>query len=283
MPKFIPPGTGWHRDIPDPRDYVPSDPRVGELLRRLKRPRGARKGLPARVDWREFCSPVGDQQRLDSCSASSCLGLVEYFERRASGRSIEGSALFLYKMARELRGRPGDSGADLRTTLKAMVRFGIPPERHCPYNVVRFDDDPLPLLFSYADAFRPIRYVRLDPPASRGPESLETMKSFLAAGFPSALGFPLLASTGREADIPAPTVFDAVRGGHAVVAVGYDDKRRIRSTKGALLVRNSWGEGWGEGGYGWLPYAYVEGGLAVDIWTLLNTEWLGSGEFEHPL
>ena len=61
---------------------------------------------------------------------------------------------------------------------------------------------------------------------------------------------------------------DRIRGGLAVTAVGYDDKRRIRSDKGALLVRNSWGSDWGEQGYGWLPYAYIRERLATDIWTI---------------
>jgi C1A family cysteine protease len=64
--------------------------------------------------------------------------------------------------------------------------------------------------------------------------------------------------------------------------VGYDDKLRIRSDKGALLVRNSWGADWGDGGYGWLPYEYVRQQLAVDFWTLLKPSWLKSGEFESP-
>jgi C1A family cysteine protease len=64
------------------------------------------------------------------------------------------------------------------------------------------------------------------------------------------------------------------------LAVGYDDARAIRSTRGALLTRNSWGTGWGDGGYGWLPEAYVKEQLAVDFWTFLRPEWLGSGEFE---
>ena len=75
-------------------------------------------------------------------------------------------------------------------------------------------------------------------------------------------------------------------GGHAVVAIGYDDEVAIENalcdvpTEGALLVRNSWGTDWGEGGYGWLPYDYVLGGLAVDWWTLLKSEWVDLDVFE---
>ena len=67
----------------------------------------------------------------------------------------------------------------------------------------------------------------------------------------------------------------------AVVAAGYDD-RRLRGTRGALLIRNSWSSEWGDAGYGWLPYAYVEECLANSFWTLVSAEWLGSGEFQRP-
>ena len=76
-----------------------------------------------------------------------------------------------------------------------------------------------------------------------------------------------------------------MEGGHAVVAVGYDDKKEIRNkyadrpTTGALLIRNSWGKDWGEAGYGWLPYDYVKNGLAEDFWSVLKKEWVDTGEF----
>ncbi len=86
--------------------------------------------------------------------------------------------------------------------------------------------------------------------------------------------------------IPFPSSGERVRGGHAVVAVGFDDRMKItnetsgsKGTKGALLIRNSWGKDWGEGGYGWLPYEYVLNGLAVDWWSLLKNEWIELGNF----
>ena len=74
-------------------------------------------------------------------------------------------------------------------------------------------------------------------------------------------------------------------GGHAIVAVGYDDKMPIENrdcglkTKGALLIRNSWGKAWGDEGYGWLPYDYVLKGLAIDFWSMLKQQWVDTGQF----
>jgi len=52
-------------------------------------------------------------------------------------------------------------------------------------------------------------------------------------------------------------VFAGPVGGHEVVFVGYRDDASLPGG-GAFEMRNSWDETWGDGGYAWLPYAYVE-------------------------
>ena len=97
--------------------------------------------------------------------------------------------------------------------------------------------------------------------------------------------FSSISGSGGTGEIPLPCPGEKVRGGHAVVAVGYDDKKKIKNplcgtaTKGALLIRNSWGTSWGDGGYGWLPYDYVSKGLARDWWTLLKHEYPDTKQF----
>ena len=45
--------------------------------------------------------------------------------------------------------------------------------------------------------------------------------------------------------------------------IGYDDDAQ------RLIVRNSWGKGWGQAGYFTLPYAYLtEPNLSDDFWTV---------------
>jgi hypothetical protein len=188
--------------------------------------------------------------------------------------------MFLYKAASRLGGRQGD--LDPRTTLKALKRFGLPPENLCPYEPDNVGTEANCYCFSFSEAWQDLRFLRLDIADDTPGSTLETVRSYLAAGFACTIGFAVYSSLTSSADIPFPTGFDSVRGGQVVLAVGYDDDRRIRSEKGAILVRNSWGKNWGDSGYGWLPYAYIRRSLAADFWTLLKPEWLSSGELSRP-
>jgi C1A family cysteine protease len=280
MPQVLLRNGDWQRDLPDHRDFAPASNPVRRALGRL-RPAAKRDRDAAQVDWREYCPPVADQEPHPTSVAAACIAMVQYFERRASGRVIEPSRAFVDKNARRARGG-GSGGVSLRMALKAMVRFGVPPEAHWPSTAANLAVEPPAFTYSFARDFDNVRYCKLDCPDSSGAESLGSLRRFVAAGFVCVLGFPLSNAVRQTAEIPLPTIYDAILGGQAAAVVGYDDERRIRSEKGALLIRASWGRQWGEEGYGWLPYAYVRRGLAVDIWTLLKRDWLRSGEFFTP-
>ncbi|MHA3061607.1 C1 family peptidase [Acinetobacter sp. ANC 4636] len=276
-------GLGWHRDLPDFRDHTETTEDVAKILEKSKPLKIAKKSLPTSIDLRQFCSPIEDQEQLSSCTANAAVGMLEYFERRTFGKYIDGSRLFLYKVTRQLLGFTGDNGAYLRDTMKAMVLFGIPPERYWPYDSERFNDDPTPFCFSYAQNYQAIEYFRLDLPGMQTQTVLTNIKTKLAAGFPSMFGFSVYSSMPSSGDgqgvIPYPSQGDTLEGGHAVLAVGYDDSKKIGNTKGAFLIRNSWGTQWGDSGYGWLPYAYVENGLANDFWSMVKAEYIDTDLF----
>ncbi len=208
------------------------------------------------------------------------MGIVEYYERRAFGKHINASRLFLYKTTRDLLKSTGDTGAFLRTTMEAMVLFGLPPEDYWPYVVADFDKEPSAFLYSFGQNYQALNYYRLDPAGTEKPPLLDRIRTNLASGLPAMFGFTVYnsysqASSANKGSIPYPVKGDRVVGGHAVVAVGYDDAMKIRNdsakaTEGALLIRNPWGTGWGDGGYGWLPYEYVLKGLASDWWALIS-------------
>jgi C1A family cysteine protease len=273
---------GWCPDLPDHRDYHLRHDAVVDTLRHLKLVTRRSSNLPESVDWREYGGPVEDQQDLGTSAAHACVALVQQCERRSSGRLLRPSRLFVHSVACRLQGGAGNAGTPLRAVLRALMQCGAPPERYWPYDVSRIECEPDPFMYSFQRSFGSIRYVRLDSSELSGEQILVRLRSFLAAGFPFVFGFPVCTSLSEDADVPLPIRADGVLGGQAVVAVGYDDSRRIRSDKGALLVRNSWGPEWGDAGYGWLPYTYVKKRLAMDFWTVLKPAWLRSGEFELP-
>ncbi len=281
-------GMGWRPDLPDFRDYTLQSSLISDILNSLGLSKTAASTLPASVDLRRWFSPVEDQGELGSCTANAGVGVFEYFEKRAFGNHIDASRLFLYKVTRNLMQETGDTGAYLRTTMGAMALFGVPPEKYWPYDIHKFDDEPSAFLFSFAENYKALKYVNLDPPGTSPSKLLGGIKTNIAAGIPAIFGFTVYdsinqaATTGR---IPYPCKNESVLGGHAIDAVGYDDQMKIKNTKcglettGALLIRNSWGESWGDKGYGWLPYDYVLTGLADDWWTLIKASWIETGQF----
>jgi C1A family cysteine protease len=271
---------GWQRDLPDTRDYSPESDKITEVLGGSTVLTAQKPPTPATCDLSSWCSPIEDQGNLGSCTAQAGVGLLEYYENRAFGRYLDGSRLFLYKVTRNLLGWTGDTGAWLRTTMKAMVLFGVPPERYVPYDIPRFDDEPSAFHYSFAQNYKSIRYYRLDGNGTSSSDLLERVKRFLAAGYPPMFGFTVYNFGNEKGEFAFPGSNDSAKGGHAVVAVGYDDNRTIGNQKGALKIRNSWGTGWGESGYGWLPYAYVDAGLAVDFWSLFKADYVATKNFE---
>jgi C1A family cysteine protease len=234
------------------------------------------------VDWREYCGPVVAQSSFPTSSAHACVAMVQYFEKRATGKSLQPSRAFVHQNALRLSGVNSKGGVSLRATLKAMIQFGLPPEHFWPYDADHIERVPDGFVYGFNGTLQGCRYLRLDARGQSGPETLEFVQAFVAAGFAVVTGFPLPNSVSDAPDIHFPVRFDSCQTGHAVLIVGYDDKRRIRSDRGALLTQNSWGVEWGERGFGWLPYAYLNEGLAVDFWTLVMPKWIRSAELEQP-
>jgi C1A family cysteine protease len=296
-------GMGWLPDYPDFRDYTEDTEEIKGMLQKTSVKSHKEAGsvsFPTSTDLRPWCSPIEDQGSLGSCTAQAGVGLMEYLQRRAFGIHTDASRLFLYKTTRSLLHWTGDTGAFLRSTMGAMVLFGVPPEEYWPYTTKKptgttipefhFDVEPPAFCYSFAKEYQPIKYLRLDPPGISRNALLSRIKAYLNSGLPSMFGFTVFNSIGYSrvsGKIKFPCPRERILGGHAVVAVGYDDNKKIvnpicpkAETTGALLIRNSWGTDWGEKGYGWLPYDYILRGAASDFWVLLSQKWVETEQFK---
>jgi C1A family cysteine protease len=252
--------------------------------------------LPRWVDLRPsgWLPPVEDQGQLGSCTAQAVVGLLETLARSLHAEWTDLSRLFLYKVTRSVLQWSGDTGAHIRSTIRAARLFGVPPEEFYPYDISRFDEEPSAFHYQYATNFKATVYGRLDTfdravEMSPGEQALRRLKETLSCGHTAAFGFPVFASIKTPSryfgEVPYPRQSgDRRLGGHAVQAVGYNDELIVESRDGearagAVVIRNSWGPEWGDRGFGYIPYAYFEDGLAVDCWTVFNAEWINEKYF----
>jgi len=173
-------GLGWLPDYPDFRDYTSGEGHIKAMLATVGVEKPLKVGFPVSVDLRAWCSPIENQGSLGSCTANAGVGMVEYFERRAFGKHVDRSRLFLYKATRNLLRWTGDTGAFLRTTMGALVLFGIPPEEYWPYVVADYEKEPTAFCYAYAQNYQTISYYRLDPPGTaKGDPCLDLQSTVL--------------------------------------------------------------------------------------------------------
>jgi len=242
---------GWIPDLPDARDQLYAAP-----LATLQQ-------LPPKVDLTAHCPPVYDQGELGSCTANAIAGAIEFAQRKEHlPTPTTPSRLFIYYNERVIEHTVDiDSGAMIRDGIKSVHAQGACRETSWPYVIAQFDDRPSPGAYEEARRHLVSGYQRIL-------RSLSQMKGCLAAGYPFVFGFTVydsflsdaVASTGH---VPMPGPAETIEGGHAVVAVGYDDATH------RFLVRNSWGTTWGQKGYCTMPYTYLlEEQLADDFWTV---------------
>ena len=240
---------GWKRDALDARDFVLS------LVEAA--------AVPPSVDLRPQMGPIFDQGALGSCTANAVCGYAEYIWNFEKKTKFVPSRLYSYYNTRALEGTTRyDSGASIRDTVKAANSNGFCHENLWPYVINKFTVKPPSSAYADGKLHPAIKYQRVTQVQSQ-------MKAALASGYPIILGFSVYESFESDAVaktgiVPMPDVTtEQLLGGHAVDIVGYND------SKNWWVVRNSWGTGWGDQGYFYVPYNYFTNPLlASDLWTL---------------
>ena len=239
---------GWVRDIPDHRDI--------HRTRKLRR-------TDAVIDLRSKCPEIYNQGKLGSCTANAIAAAYQFDElKQNETNTFIPSRLFIYYNERDMEGSVNyDSGAQIRDGIKSINKVGVCPETEWPYDISTFTTKPANNCYETAKNHKSVKYERLV-------HEFEHLQDCLASGYPFVFGFavyesfesPEVAKTGI---MPIPNKNEKLLGGHAVMAVGYDDN------KGAFIVRNSWGPEWGDKGYFYMPYEFmISSDYCSDFWTV---------------
>lgn len=242
---------GWVPDLPDHRDFFHAAP--PKLLR----------ALPSRVDLRKKSPPIYSQGKLHSCTANAIAAAIQFDKMKQSHPEIfVPSRLFIYYNERAIeRSIHSDSGAQIRNGIKSVAKRGACHERLWPYRERKFRHKPRRKCYTEGAKHPALTYHRVR-------RTLPDLKACLASGYPFIFGFTVYENfhskrvmrTGRAS---MPARHEKVHGGHAVLAVGYEDAQR------RFIVRNSWGSKWGMRGYFTLPYDYFTNHhLSEDFWTI---------------
>jgi len=258
---------GWRPDRPDSRDipYYAIKPLSFLPVE-----------IPQKVDLRIYCPPIYDQGRLGSCTAQAIVAAYEMeLIKKPDLQDVSLSRLFVYYNTRAMEGTiEVDAGAHIRDGIKTIAKAGAPLESLWPYTIGKFRD--LPTQEAYIEALnhQAVLYASIQ-------NNSRDICVALADGYPVIFGFTVYESfesnyVAKSGIATLPKRGERSVGGHAVLAVGYDEGSQY------FIVRNSWGTDWGMDGYFFMPYAYFPR-LARDFWIIKDIE--GSRELppEPPL
>jgi C1A family cysteine protease len=217
-------------------------------------------------------SPIVDQGALGSCTANAIAsGLGEHLQVVGGGELVPLSRLYLYWHERYLEGTlTEDAGAFIRDGMKTFKEIGIAPEADFPYDIAKFTQTPSAQAEKDAADHKITEYHRV--------LTYATLKSALAAGHPVVIGTDVYTSfEGNDAAVSGilPDVDkskEQLLGGHAVLAVGYKIGLDFegKNPQEYIIIRNSWGVEWGDGGYCYMPKSYWDHGLVSDMWVGTN-------------
>ncbi len=237
---------GCIRDKFDQRDYL-----MRAYLPLIK--------LPKKIDWTPKMSPVRDQGQEGICVGfAATTGMKEYQEKLDYQKLVILSPRFLYSECKKIDGMPEEEGTTIRAAMRALKAKGVCQEKFWPYQPLK-KNKPLSGAFSNAKKFRILTYARI--------LDLDELRMSLATKGPAVLGIKVFTGMFKTKSgiLPLPKRGERSIGGHAICAVGYDNKKQL------VKFKNSWSSKWGDRGYGYLPFEYARHYM-MDAWSSVDIE-----------
>jgi hypothetical protein len=232
--------------------------------------------LPPKVDLRQYMTKVEDQENTNSCTANAVAGAYEYLVKRYMGeKAYDVSRLFIYYNARSLDESEelADEGSVIGLAIEGLKQYGACSEETWPFETDSVNEEPSSEAYEEASEFV-IEDTELVP------TDLDAWRRCLAEGYPIIFGLSLYNSFDshrKKGLVSMPSSAESSRGthsGHAMLCVGYSDTDKV------FIVRNSWGHGWGDKGYCYIPYRYIinEDWNGGDSWIIRRLETLEQNE-----
>lgn len=219
------------------------------------------------LDLRPFCPPIDNQGQVGECVADSTTAGLEFTQIRSGMPFVKKSRLFLYYNARlQTQTTDKDDGTYIRLAFSTLTSLGTCTEATWPYDPTTVFQRPSWAAYREAIANKIVSYFAIDPTAiaNGGQGLVDAIKQPLLANHPVVFGMTVdqdYMATGSDGLVAMPQANRVGGGGgHAQLIVGYNDNTQ------RWIVRNSWGTGWGDGGYCYVPYAYLDASDANDLW-----------------
>ena len=253
---YTPKLGGWLPDHNQPG--IHEDYKFDELANKLILNESITDGT---IDLRRFCPPVENQGHLGSCVGNAVVGGLELLQIKEGIQFRDLSRLFVYYNSRLMSGdQDKDGGTYIRIAMGTLSSIGTCTEQKWPYDVSKVFIRPT--WGSYRDAYanKVSGYYRID---GSGQSRVDAVKHALQAQHPVTFGMLVdqnYMNVSHDGLIAMPSANRGDAGGHAQLIVGCIDSQR------RYIVRNSWGEDWGDHSYCYVPYDYLDASEAHDLW-----------------
>jgi C1A family cysteine protease len=237
---------GCIRDKFDDRDYL-----MRAYLPVIK--------LPKVVDYTPKMSPVRYQGNEGTCVAfATASGMKEYQEKLDYNKLIILSPRFIYNECKKIDGIPKEEGTFIRIAMKIIKQKGVCREKFWPYTPHQ-KNKPQKGANTDARKFKVLTYARI--------LNLNELRMSLYSKGPCVIGVEVFGGfmDTKTGVIPLPKRNETPIGGHAICATGYDDTKKL------IKFKNSWSDQWGQKGFGYLPYSYIECYM-MDAWSSVDID-----------
>jgi hypothetical protein len=202
---------------------------------------------PSMLDLRDKLKPVRNQGEDGCCVAFALAGMKEYQEMKQNFYSDYLSPWYIYLQ----RSNYPESGMNPKNALEILKERGISTEKVMPYMKAKSANDITPTILNEAKKFVIVDFAFIS--------EVDELKQALNQKGPCIIAMPCYNST--KTFWKKSNESEKLLGGHCVLVVGFRDDK-------GFILRNSWGEQWGENGYTWFPYS--DWGIQHEVWSAID-------------